>query len=403
MNFLKKLPFIFINLLGIVGLVSAQGECPPTVDDALLALNDICLATGRNQACYGNGDIVAIPQTGTNINFNIPGDTAIVDDIQTMTLSPFSNAIEDWGVALLVLQADLPATLPGQNVTMLLFGDVMISQDTGAYYFTSGIGTPTCSQAPSGVLIQTTEGAGTINVTVNGINISLGSTAYLGTLEEDILTFALLEGSATLFAEDSENEVTLEPEQFTSIELDENHEAVGEFTEPEDIDELDFGNLPLFFLPRDITETDDEDSSSDSSTASGDRIIPRQGDWLITLEQFQFGDACPSFLGEDVIRQTMGELGYGSGTVQEITFNDFDIDALFDTGEFVGMGMDANIDTSTPNVYVITITIPEAGSVTYTWNIVSETYMEGDLVQNLELPGMGTCVVTVPYTFEYQG
>src|SRR5690606_20836366 len=36
-----------------------------------------------------------------------------------------------WGVALMQIQANLPDTLPGQNVTFLLFGDVTIEEEVG--------------------------------------------------------------------------------------------------------------------------------------------------------------------------------------------------------------------------------------------------------------------------------
>ena len=224
MRFIQKIGFVLVTILSIVGLVSAQDECPASVNEAILALNDICLSVGRNQVCYGNGDIVAIPQSDATIDFAVPSDTAFVDDIESMTLSPFEVGIEEWGVAVLVLQADLPDTLPGQNVTMLLFGNVSIANDSGAYYFTAGIGTTSCNQAPNGILIQTPEGAGEVNLVMNGINISLGSTAYLTTSEDNVLTFALLEGNSTLTIDDSE--VELETEQFTTVELDEDGNAI---------------------------------------------------------------------------------------------------------------------------------------------------------------------------------
>ena len=168
----KKLGFFAITLFSIVSFAIAQDEeCPSNVDEALSTMSEICFAIGRNQACYGNGDIVAVPQADAELDFEAVGDTATVDDIQALTLTPYTLDLEEWGIAVLVLQADLPETLPGQNVTMLLFGDVELTNDAGAYYFTSGIGSPTCNVAPDGLLIQTPEGAGTVNLTINGVSI----------------------------------------------------------------------------------------------------------------------------------------------------------------------------------------------------------------------------------------
>ena len=36
------------------------------------------------------------------------------------------KTVGEWGVSLMQLQANLPDTLPGQNVTVLLFGDVTL-------------------------------------------------------------------------------------------------------------------------------------------------------------------------------------------------------------------------------------------------------------------------------------
>lgn len=394
----KKLSFVFITLLSIVSLVAAQDDCPTDVNDALVAMSEICLAIGRNQACYGNGDVVAVPQANTVINFSEVGDTAAVDDIQSLTLSPYEIDLNEWGIAVLVVQADIPETLPGQNVTMLLFGDVDLSNDGGAYYFTSGIGSPTCNQAPNGILIQTPEGAGTVNLTINGINISLGSTAFLGTLEEDILTFALLEGESSLSIEDSEVEVAAE--EFTTIELDEDLNAVGEFTEPASIDELDLPLLPLDLLPEAI-EDDSEDGGD--ATVSGDPIVPLSGTWLYTAGEFSF-DGCPDFFITAFEQAGVNEFGFGFNTTQDLTFDSENrFDAVFDTSVFADSGMAVDVSTPEPNVYQITISVEDAVTINYTWTIVSETLIEGEIDQTLVFEGLGTCNVHVPVTIEYQG
>jgi hypothetical protein len=58
-------------------------------------------------------------------SFEAPGDIADLIYLDALQLSRLESP-DEWGVALLRLQANLPDTLPGQNVTMLLFGDVAI-------------------------------------------------------------------------------------------------------------------------------------------------------------------------------------------------------------------------------------------------------------------------------------
>lgn len=401
MRYLRKLGFIVFSLLSIVGFVSAQDACPATVDEAILALNDICFSVGRNQACYGNGDIVAIPQSGTTINFGVPGDTALVDDIQSMSLSPFEVGVEEWGIALLVLQADLPDTLPGQNVTMLLFGDVSLENDGGAYYFTSGIGTPSCNQAPNGVLIQTPEGVGEVNLTMNGIDITLGSTAYLGTLEEDILTFALLEGSSTLSIDGSEVELTTE--EFTTIELDEDGNAIGEFTDPAPIEDLELPDLPTLLLPEDI-ETDAEDDT-DSASGSGEQIVPLSGNWTSNLGEFVFEGNCPAMLN-DAMMQGFESFGVATTMTQVLDFEEdlSNFEEMFNSAEMQAAGLDYSFEQTDPNTYTMSFGFAEEGTsifVSYVWSIVSETLIEGDLVENFVVDGFADCNISTTFTYEY--
>lgn len=398
MRFLQKFGFVFLSLLGIVGLVGAQDACPASVDDAILSLNSICLSIGRNQACYGNGDIVAVPQSGTTINFGVPGDTAIVDDIQSMTLSPFEVGIEEWGIAVLVLQADLPDTLPGQNVTMLLFGDVSLANTGGAYYFTSGIGTPSCDQAPNGILIQTPEGVGEVNLTMNGINITLGSTAYLGTLDEDMLTFALLEGNSTLSIDGSEVELTTD--EFTTIELDEDGNAIGEFAEPAPIEDLDLPTLPTMFLPDNIDAEDDMDSAS----ASGEQIIPLSGNWTSSIGELVFTGNCPAMLNDAMV-QSLESFGV-SGMTQALEFDDTlnNFEGIFNVAEMQAAGLDVTFEQTEPNTYMMTFGIAEEGtsiSVTYTWQVVSETSMVGEIIEDFVIQDFADCNITASANFEY--
>jgi hypothetical protein len=108
--------------------VLAQESCPTIVQSALKAVDQACLATGRNQACYGNIQLIAESQTGvSDLAFKQRGDIADVAKIKTITLSALNAQTDEWGVALMKLQANLSDTLPGQNVTLLLFGDVEIT------------------------------------------------------------------------------------------------------------------------------------------------------------------------------------------------------------------------------------------------------------------------------------
>ena len=121
--------FLLLQLIWLVPAATAAQDatCPAIVEQALAATNAACSATGRNQACYGNIKLSAQPQEGAPaFNFSQPGDLADVAGIQSLTLSPLNQQVNTWGVALMNIQANLPDTLPGQNVAFVLFGDVQL-------------------------------------------------------------------------------------------------------------------------------------------------------------------------------------------------------------------------------------------------------------------------------------
>lgn len=271
MRNLRKRIWLMPMLLLTVTVAAAQdlaAACPAIVEAALESTSELCAGVGRNEACYGNVNITAEARAGAaDFTFEAPGDRVSIGDVQSMTLSGMSEAQEQWGVALLQVQANIPDTLPGQNVTVLLFGNVEITNagtiptdvepltavaiqnanvraepsmnaevvasilagtslqangrnawgdwlhvqladgseawvytplmdvegDLGslpivegayrpmqAFYFRSGVGDAPCEAAPhSGVMIQTPEGVGQIEMVVNDATIRLGSTAYL--------------------------------------------------------------------------------------------------------------------------------------------------------------------------------------------------------------------------------
>jgi hypothetical protein len=110
-----------------VWIYAQAADCPTIVKTALDATNHVCSSTGRNQACYGNINLSVESQADTSsFSFTKPGDLVSVEGIKSLTLSPLDAKTETWGVALMKIQANLPDTLPGQNVVFVLFGDVQI-------------------------------------------------------------------------------------------------------------------------------------------------------------------------------------------------------------------------------------------------------------------------------------
>lgn len=129
---MRKITLTFLFCLLCLQTVFAQAaDCPTIVKAALDAVGASCADTSRNQLCYGNVTLSATPRAGvTTLNFEKAGDRTNINDVQSLQLSSMSVTDDTWGVALMELQANLPDTLPGQNVKFLLFGDVQIDNKT---------------------------------------------------------------------------------------------------------------------------------------------------------------------------------------------------------------------------------------------------------------------------------
>jgi hypothetical protein len=123
--------YIIMPFILTLRFFAVQGDCPSLVQTALKVVDEACSDTARNQACYGNIVLTVVPVEGASgFAFSQKGDRIDVTVIHSLQLSSMSLADGAWGVALMKLQANLPDTLPGQNVTFLLFGDVQIENAT---------------------------------------------------------------------------------------------------------------------------------------------------------------------------------------------------------------------------------------------------------------------------------
>ncbi|MAS32657.1 MAG: hypothetical protein CL610_01545 [Anaerolineaceae bacterium] len=206
---------IGLVLLAMAPALLAQGACPAIVQQALEAADELCVGTGRNQACYGHTAIEAVPQVDSVVNFDAAGDIENLAAIQSLKLHPMDTVSQTWGVALLRLQANLPGTLPGQNVTFLMFGDVEITHVTAevdgdddttpmqAFLLRTGIGDSQCDEAPdSGLMVQTPEDVGEVTFNINGVDIAMGSTVVFRAQADGDMTVATIEGLAIAEVDD---------------------------------------------------------------------------------------------------------------------------------------------------------------------------------------------------------
>lgn len=192
-----------------------QGDltnCPSIVTEAIAQANEACDSLGRNEACYGFSAVTALDDVGDSLDdFSTQGDIVNISQVTSLSTAAMQEDEGIWGIAFMALQANVPNTLPGQNVSFVLFGDTTIESDPTAdsdtytapmqaFQLTTGIGMPNCVEAPrDGVLVQSPEGIQVI-FSVNGIEVEMGSTVLLSPDVNDSNTqqVTVLEGQANI-------------------------------------------------------------------------------------------------------------------------------------------------------------------------------------------------------------
>ncbi|MFN8373080.1 MAG: SH3 domain-containing protein [Anaerolineae bacterium] len=328
-------------LLCVVSSAAAQEDCAPRISAALQSAVTSCAAVPRNFACYGNAPAEARARMGAaEPVFAQPADLADLNAVRRLTVS--SNEA-GWGVATMALQANLPDNPADENVTMVAFGDVVITnvgnqaltpttftatattganiralpsdesaildslvaaettqvvgrlsdsswlqitlpdglQATGwvfadllrldgdvnmltvidpnvpqygpmqAIRFHSTLVDTGCDAAPqSGILIQTPRNAGRVLLSINNVNVRIGSTAFVQAIEGGLLTFHLLDGSALIDAEGGS--VFIPAGTRATVQLNTDGLAAGAPSGPFPYDARAIANLPLQLLPNPI-------------------------------------------------------------------------------------------------------------------------------------------------------
>lgn len=307
----SKISFFVSSLLLIVGVMAAPvaaqlpTTCPDLVREALSRIETVCSGTGRNQVCYGNTLIEAEARPEASIQFAAPGDLASVLDLLGLRLAGMTVDIPEWGVALLRLQANIPGTLPGQNVTAVIFGDSQIEADPDAptidgvpsgiargFLLRTGFDDSQCAEMPdSGLLLQTPGGVESVSLVINQVDVTLGSTAFIQTTDrggdgEDDLLIQMLEGEGRV--ESNGVAQYVQAGQFTSVPLNTDGQANGQPTDPLPY-ELGDQSLPLPLLERDFTPAGPF-TPSGSAPIIRDVVVTQRSD-TVTVEQIFFTDA----------------------------------------------------------------------------------------------------------------
>lgn len=127
---LRRLAVMVLLMVGMSVVLSpteaqtSNAACPALVEMALTQVGNNCADLGRNSACYGFNQLTARFNQVVDANyFQRPSDRVDLGLLSSIQTAPLDLDLEQWGIAVMNVQANVPDTLPGQAVTFLLLGD----------------------------------------------------------------------------------------------------------------------------------------------------------------------------------------------------------------------------------------------------------------------------------------
>lgn len=124
----RKLLVLLLLAVYTTVVQAQEDQCPALVEEALALANDVCETTGTSELCYGHFVLEAEPQVGTeDFQFQEPGDMEPVTRVRSLRLSGMEADASIWGVAVMRVRAVLSGQFDPEDVTFLLFGDVVVN------------------------------------------------------------------------------------------------------------------------------------------------------------------------------------------------------------------------------------------------------------------------------------
>jgi len=124
---------ILMTSLSFVVLTAQTEACVAFVEEVLDSVAENCEDLARNQACYGNNRLrAAFQDPAADDFFTQPSNLAELTTVSTLETLPYTPTTEEWGIAVLNVQANVPNSLPGQAVTFMLMGDTQVENQVVA-------------------------------------------------------------------------------------------------------------------------------------------------------------------------------------------------------------------------------------------------------------------------------
>lgn len=203
-------PFLFSSNLTATALAERNASCQALIDRAIQASDSYCGDTASNTACYGNNTLQAELSSNGAEGFSQRGDIIPVHELRRLSASPLNIDNGEWGIAVLHVIANLPRSLPGETVTMVVFGNATLDNQSGtgesleSFYFTSELGQVVCEKIPFDGLFITSPDGGGVRFVVNGSEMTLMGSASIKAVRNGEMEMSVYKGSARIVSNGEE-------------------------------------------------------------------------------------------------------------------------------------------------------------------------------------------------------
>jgi hypothetical protein len=179
-------------------------SCQELINQAMHVSGNYCDHLGPNQVCYGNITIKADLLPDTQKRFSKAGDIVDLQLVQSLSTAPLDLQKKEWGIAVFNIIANLPRSLPGEAVKMVVFGNTTLGnngvEDIQSFYFFSELGQIVCDKVPfDGLMVSMPNGTG-IKLKINGSELMLMGDASFKAIKNQDMEVSLFSGTASITA-----------------------------------------------------------------------------------------------------------------------------------------------------------------------------------------------------------
>lgn len=180
MHSLRYYGIAFLVLLFAGTTLAQDATCETMLETALSMPASVCPEVADGELCLANEHVEAVPRDGATVNFSAPGDTAAIDAVASLTLSPADLADMTWGMVVYHQGA----------VTMVLVGGATYDVETATFTPTEA---STCAEAAPQIVLFAEEET---TFTLNGMDITFDGTVHITLTEDGELRVHTLRGTA---------------------------------------------------------------------------------------------------------------------------------------------------------------------------------------------------------------